>query len=469
MAILGGFSMLQWLALAGYELLLFAGLFFLIGALDDVLLDLHYLWLKLSGRALTPRVNRAKLRNAPLSAPIAVLVPAWQEDRVIGATVAHMLDAWPQPQLRLYVGCYRNDPDTAMAVIRAAGGDSRLRLVIHDRMGPSSKADCLNRLYRALRADEARMGWRARSILLHDAEDMVDAAALPLIDQAMADCDFVQIPVLPEPQAGSRWIAGHYSDEFAEAHGKAMVVREALSAALPAAGVGCAFSHDALDRLALRKGRPDSPFADGSLTEDYELGLQIAEAGGRSRFLRVRGDDGQLVATRACFPNRLADAVRQKTRWVHGIAFQAWDRLGWTGRLSERWMLARDRRSPLTALVLAIAYLLLILATALWLMDAVGLVRLPPPDPAVKLILTLNLASFAWRAAWRFAFTTREYGLAEGIFAILRIPVANVISIMAGRRALLAYMRTLKGHEPVWEKTEHDTHPAFSPARRVAA
>ena len=117
-------------------------------------------------------------------------------------------------------------------------------------MGPSSKADCLNRLYRALRADEARMGWRARSILLHDAEDMVDAAALPLIDQAMADCDFVQIPVLPEPQAGSRWIAGHYSDEFAEAHGKAMVVREALSAALPAAGVGCAFSHDALDRLA---------------------------------------------------------------------------------------------------------------------------------------------------------------------------------------------------------------------------
>jgi len=131
--------------------------------------------------------------------------------------------------------------------------------------------------------------------------------------------------------------------------------------------------------------------------------------------------------------------------------------------------LGRDRRSPLTALVLAIAYLLLILATALWLMDAAGLVRLPPPDPAVKLILTLNLASFVWRAVWRFAFTTREYGLAEGIFAILRIPVANVISIMAGRRALLAYMRTLKGHEPVWEKTEHDTHPAFSPARRVAA
>ena len=461
MAILGGYSMLQWLALAGYELLLFAGLFFMIGALDDIILDLHYLWLKLTGRAAVQRISREKLRNMPFSAPVAVFVPAWQEARVIGTTISHMLEAWPQSQLRVYVGCYRNDPDTTMAVIRAARGDSRLRLVIHDRAGPSSKADCLNRLYGALRADETRMGWRARSILLHDAEDMVDPAALPLIDQAMVDCDFVQIPVLPEPQPGSRWIAGHYADEFAEAHGKAMVVREALNAALPAAGVGCAFSHDALDRLAQRKGRPGAPFADGSLTEDYELGLQIAEAGGRSRFLRVRGDDGLLVATRAYFPSRLTDAVRQKTRWVHGIAFQAWDRLGWKGSISERWMLERDRRSPLTALVLAIAYLLLVLATALWLLDVAGLVRIPAPDPAVKMILTLNLASFFWRAAWRFMFTTREYGIVEGVFAILRIPVANVIAIMAGRRALQAYMRSLKGHELVWEKTDHHTHPAF--------
>jgi adsorption protein B len=78
--------------------------------------------------------------------------------------------------------------------------------------------------------------------VLHDAEDMVDPAALGLLDRALDEADFVQLPVLPEPQRSSRLVGSHYCEEFAEAHGKLMVVRGALSAGLPAAGVGCAFS-----------------------------------------------------------------------------------------------------------------------------------------------------------------------------------------------------------------------------------
>jgi len=51
--------------------------------------------------------------------------------------------------------------------------------------------------------------------------------------------------------------------------------------------------------------------------------------------------------------------------------------------------------------------------------------------------------------------------MAEGLRAILRIPVANLIAILAGRRALLAYVRSLKGAKPVWDKTRHHTHPAM--------
>ena len=72
----------------------------------------------------------------------------------------------------------------------------------------------------------------------------------------------------------------------------------------------------------------------------------------------------------------------------------------------------------------------------------------------------LNIASFVWRACMRFAFTTREYGWVEGFRAIMRMPVANVVAIMAGRRALFAYLRTLRGMAPKWDKTEHDAHPA---------
>jgi hypothetical protein len=47
-------------------------------------------------------------------------------------------------------------------------------------------------------------------ILQHDAEDMVDSAALGLLDAALARADFVQLPVLPQPQAASRWIGSQY-------------------------------------------------------------------------------------------------------------------------------------------------------------------------------------------------------------------------------------------------------------------
>ena len=78
---------------------------------------------------------------------------------------------------------------------------------------------------------------------------------------------------------------------------------------------------------------------------------------------------------------------------------------------------------------------------------------------SLRVLLAISLAGFVWRAALRAAFTAREYGLAEGARAVLRIPVANVIAIMAGRRALAAYLRSLRGAPVSWDKTEHRTHP----------
>ncbi len=457
--------MLEWAVIGGYELMLFAAVFFLLGALDDICLDLAWLWLRLTGRAKTRQVDRGQLAASPLAGPAVVMIAAWQEEHVIATTIAHAREAWPQAELRIYVGCYRNDPATAQAVIRGAGRDPRVRLIIHDRDGPSSKADCLNRVYAALCQDEMRSGQPARMVLLQDAEDMVDGAALPLLDQAMDRADFVQIPVLPEPQMGARFIAGHYCDEFAEAHGKAMVVRSALGASLPAAGVGCAFSRRALERIAARPGADGAPFASECLTEDYELGILVSEMGGRAEFLRARGDDGRLVATRACFPRQLVAAVRQKTRWIHGICFQGWDRLGWKGRPAENWMRLRDRRGPLAALVLAVSYALILLVGLLGAASLAGLLAIPPASPALRLLLQLNLLALVWRLVWRVAFTTREYGWIEGLFALPRVVVSNVIAIMAGRRAVAAYWRSLQGDAPVWEKTEHIAHPAQSMAR----
>lgn len=124
---------LHLLALVERELLLFAGVFFLLGALDEFAIDVAWAWLKITGRAKTVPIVRADVEGAPLRGPVAVLVPAWQEDAVIGDTIRHMLAAWPQDELRLYVGCYRNDVATAEAVMAGIGSDLRGRLVLHDR------------------------------------------------------------------------------------------------------------------------------------------------------------------------------------------------------------------------------------------------------------------------------------------------------------------------------------------------
>src|SRR5690606_30825078 len=112
------------------------------------------------------------------------------------------------------------------------------------------KADCLNRLYAALEEDERSSGRPVRMVVLHDAEDMVDPAALALLDEAIGEADFVQLPVLPDAQRYSRWVGSHYCEEFAENHGKLLIVREALSAGIPSAGVGSAFARPMLRRMA---------------------------------------------------------------------------------------------------------------------------------------------------------------------------------------------------------------------------
>jgi bacteriophage N4 adsorption protein B len=452
-----------------HELLLFAAFWFIVGAIDEAALDLSYLWLRFTGRLREARVALGD-EAAPLRGRAAVLVAAWQEADVIGAMIAHTLKAWPHAGMTLYVGCYANDPATLATAMKGAGGDRRVRIVVNDRPGPTTKADCLNRLYAALCRDEDRWGERYRSVVLHDAEDMVHPAALSLIDRTLAEVGFVQLPVRPEPQAASRWIAGHYGDEFAEAHAKSMVVRSKIGAAIPAAGVGCGFDRDLLTALAReRSGRGSGdPFAAESLTEDYELGLLVSRSGASSRFLRVRDHLGELVATRAYFPGRLDEAVRQKARWLHGIAFQGWDRLGWFGGPLDVWMALRDRRGPLTALVLACAYLLVLIEGVLAIARFAGWQGTLEVSPLLGAMMAVSFAAFAWRTLWRFGFTAGEYGLTEGLRAVLRIPVANIIAIMAGRRALVAYARSLMGEVPGWDKTAHASHPA-EPAREAAA
>jgi adsorption protein B len=299
---------LQWLQFVEYELTLFAVVWFVVGIADELAIDAIWFWLWLTGRVRSRRVPEG-LATQPLSGTAAVFIPAWHEAAVIGATVSHALGAWQQSDLRIYVGCYCNDSETIAATMAAAGPDPRVRIVIHGREGPTTKADCLNRLYAALCEDEARLGRTARCVILHDAEDMVHPAALAAMDGALEHVDFVQLPVRPEPQADSPWVAGHYSDEFTESHAKAMVVRDALGAAIPAAGVGCALSRPILtDLVAARSGEglDVGPFAADCLTRIMKL----------AGWWRGRGGEGASCAYGMSVEHWLQHAATFPRRWA---------------------------------------------------------------------------------------------------------------------------------------------------------
>lgn len=434
------------------EAALFAATGFLILGLGDLAVDL--IWLGLRAR----RLGRPLLALEALPAParpgrLAIFVPAWDEAAVIGDMLRGAVCAWAEGDWRLYVGTYRNDPATIAAATAVASAEPRVKVVTGAEAGPTTKADCLNRLWLALLADEAAEGRRAKAVVLHDAEDVVHPAELRLFDGLIERFDLVQLPVLPLIDPNSRWLGGHYADEFAESHGKEMVVRGALGAGLPSAGVGCAFAREALGGLAADRG--GLPFDADSLTEDYELGLRLAEAGGRQAFVRIAGGDGGIVATREYFPGTLAASVRQKARWMTGIALSGWDRLGWSGGLAERWMRLRDRQSLLAAILLGAGYL----ALALWLVlkawqGAGG--RGPAPLPALlSVLVSVNLGLLGWRLAVRAAFTTAAYGWREGLRAMPRMAVGNLVTMLAAACALPGYRALRRGGRPRWDKTAH--------------
>src|SRR3546814_448636 len=205
----------------GHELMLFAAVGILLIGLDDLLLDA--LWLAMRGRR--DAESAPSVEVPPLAGRFAIFVPAWDEAKVLPATLHRTLAAWDGEDFRLYVGCYPNDADPLLAVSPVVARDPRLRLVVGERDGPTTKGDNLNRLWAALGEDERAEGQRFAAVLLHDAEDHVHPGELALFRLELARHAMVAIPVVPLLCGGSQRCRGHYGCEFAQAHGKELVVR----------------------------------------------------------------------------------------------------------------------------------------------------------------------------------------------------------------------------------------------------
>jgi bacteriophage N4 adsorption protein B len=455
-------AILAWIAWARYELFLFSAFWFFISAIDDVIVDIIWMVRWAYRRAVYYRFDKPMLAQ-DLPAPerpgtLAVFVEASVIGAMLGACHAYWKD---YEDHHIYVGCYPNDLAGIDVVRRMAARNPKIRIVICTRAGPTTKADCLNHLWQAMEKDERIHGYHIKAVVLHDAEDLVHADELRIYDRLIETKAAVQLPVIPMWVKGSRWISGHYCDEFAEAHGKTLLVREAIGAALPLAGVGCAIDRNILAKIAREaKAKGElGPFDTASLTEDYELGLKIGALGGQTILARMLGKDGKLVGTRACFPHSLDGAVRQKSRWLTGIALSGWDRVGWSGNITEKWMLLRDRKAVFAAVVLVAAYMCIALTGILVAAQATGIYSPEAFDADLLLLLKINAALFGWRIIIRAFLVWRQYSAAEALYSVPRMVIANLVSIIAARKAVAQYVRHCFGTALIWDKTAHFHFP----------
>lgn len=424
--------------------------YILFSGLDDLYVDLLWLYCTLRrvlfGRPCVRLPADADLAAAP-EKRIAIFVPLWREDKVIGDMLAHNIATIRYSSYDFFVGAYPNDRPTVETVQAAEARFPNVHLAVCPHDGPTSKADCLNWIYQRMLLFEEAHGVRFDVVVTHDAEDLIHAWSLRWMNHYAADYGFIQIPVLALATPLLNFTHGIYCDEFAEFQTRDLPVRNFAGGFVPSAGVGTAYTREALQALA--ESASNRIFEPGCLTEDYENGFRLNALGFRQIFIPITRR-GSLVATREYFPRRMSAAIRQRTRWVTGIALQGWERHGWRGGWRQIYWLWRDRKglisNPVSLLTNAIcAYGL---ATAMW--------HRVSPSPLVVRILVLTMAFNCLRATVRIGCAARIYGILFGLLAPARAVVGNLISSAAVAKAVWRYTKArLRGEALVWVKTEH--------------
>ncbi|WP_202368351.1 cyclic di-3',5'-guanylate-activated glycosyltransferase NfrB [Pseudomonas sp. MWU318] len=463
-------------------------LMFILG-LDDLFIDLVYWFRKLIRRwriyEKFERADEERLYTIP-EKPLAIMVPAWNEVGVVGEMARLAASTIDYENYQIFVGTYPNDAETQADVDAVCQHYPNVHKVVCARPGPTSKADCLNNIIDAILRFENEAKIQFAGFILHDAEDVISPMELRLFNYLLPNKDLIQIPVYPYAPEWKGFTAGHYVDEFAENHGKDVIVREALTGQVPSAGVGTCFSRKAIS--ALLEDGDGIAFDVQSLTEDYDIGFRLKQKGMKCIFARYSVSDpklaldqpwvlgmnrefSQVICVREHFPRDLQHAIRQKSRWIVGIVFQGTKNLGWSRKGLLNYFLWRDRRGLIAYMLSFLVNLLFVVLIAMWLITVIS------PDswryPSIlsdssllSVLLWLNGFMLLNRLFQRGWFVTRYYGLVEGLLSAPRMMWSNFVNFFANLRALRQVMEMGDSRRVAWDKTTHE-FPALTKAQRT--
>lgn len=438
-------------------------LYFITG-LDDAFIDFCAILFGLGPKEIDPRdlenIESKKFTYTENKPPrFAIVVPAWDEGRVIGRMIQGNLSRidYPDSAFDFFIGVYPNDHETLLAVDALSSKYKNVHAIFSPEPGPTSKGQILNHVAQTLLKNDC---WDV--LLIHDAEDLIHPLALRLIASELNQAPYVQIPVFSLPVGWTNLVAGTYIDEFAETHTKDVLVRSHFSAPIPSAGVGTAIRRDLIVDLI---GNGEHLLNEGSLTEDYELGIRIGlknypQTFAVKYFMNQQGEK-EFIATREYFPKSIRRAIRQKSRWTIGITLQGWLNLKWQGNAASRYFMARDRKGLLTNPATAAGYAFMasfILVDSLVLVDSNFIDLTPDFIPMTAATIALATNRFAQRAVC----VSRVYGWPTALMSTIRWPVAGVVNASAAFRAMYQHINSKWSKKAVrWLKTDHELPEDF--------
>ena len=426
-----------------------------VSSIDDAFIDLIALGIV---RRRVPQLGD----DETAIPPTAVFVANWHEEDVLGKMVEGNLARIEIPHVSLYLGVYPNDTGTLrVAKELEAKYPERVKVIVNRLPGPTSKGQMLNEMFaQVFSTDDA-----PELVVLHDSEDVIDARSFAVYSAYAQENDFIQAPVFSLNRGKNAVVASTYMDEFAERHTREMIVRDAVGAAIPSAGVGTCMSKRLIEYFLATRGQV---LMSGTVTEDYILGIEAKRSGFKSAFAAISRniEDGfDFVATREYFPKTLEASIKQKTRWVYGINFEAFCKLGWTGDPWDFYFFLRDRKGMVTSFLPPISAALL----GLMLLGYVELADFPEPMGDIVIVaMWINFFALVIRYVVRVISGYEVYGKYDWIGIALRWPAALYINMAAVYRAWKTFLGAseLATKPIVWSKTVHDIPDDFVSANR---
>jgi bacteriophage N4 adsorption protein B len=436
------------------------GVLITISSIDDFFIDV--LALRFGRRRGADPLANVPARDHAASPSIGVFVANWHEHEVLGRMVSGNLARLHYRPLKLYLGVYPNDHETvAVAKAMAVAHPNEVEVIINRLDGPTSKGQMLNEMFELVYGPG---GSAPDMVVLHDSEDLIDPRSLDVYASFSQHYSFIQIPVF-SLEAGERsLVAGTYMDEFAERHTGELLVRDAVGAAIPSAGVGTCITRDLILHMLAERGHVLMP---GCVTEDYILGVEAHRAGFKCTFTAVSGDTAGLrnpadaiVATREYFPRTIWTSVKQKTRWTYGIAFEATRKLGWQGGAWDLYFFFRDRKGVVCNMLPILSGVLMLIC----LFAGYEIGDLPdwmePPFIGMALI---NGLAIVWRMWSRMSAFKEVHGRYDPIAVLMRWLLAIVINAWAVGRAWYLFLGPSKfATQPItWSKTQHELPDDF--------